>query len=118
MSTVRSTACCRKAGVDRMTRSRFIDEEVKVHFEYKPGLPSAFFWHGQEYRIEEILEMERRLDFRRAWWQRRHRDYYTVRVHTGQIFKLYFHRGPGRRHWVLYSEEEEEGDGVFESPKH
>ena len=48
--------------------------------------------------------IRRKLDFRRAWWTRRHRDFYTVRVHTGQVFELYFHRGPGRRYWVLYKE--------------
>lgn len=84
--------------------ARFIDAEIEVRFAKKPGPPSAFVWQGQEYRIEAILSRQRRLDFRRAWWARRHRDYYTVRVHTGQIFEIYFHRGPGRKHWVLYKE--------------
>jgi hypothetical protein len=83
---------------------RFIGEEIEVRFEKKPGPPSSFVWQGQEYKIEEILGMQRRLDFRRAWWARRHRDYYTVKVHTGQVFELYFHRGPGRKYWVLYKE--------------
>lgn len=86
------------------TPSRFIDEEIEVRFEHKPGLPSSFLWYGQEYKIEAVLEMRRKLDFKRPWWRRCHRDHYTVRVHTGQIFELYFHRGPGRRHWVLFKE--------------
>jgi len=44
------------------------------------------------------------LDFKRAWWRRRHRDYYLVRIEDGRTFELYFHRGPGRRYWVLYRE--------------
>lgn len=72
-----------------MTKSRFIDEEIEVCFERKPGLPSSFTWRGQEYKIEAILEMQRKLDFQQAWWRRRHRDYYVVRTHAGQIFELY-----------------------------
>lgn len=86
------------------TPSRFIDEEIEVRFERKPGPPSLFLWRGREYKIEVILEMHRRLDFQRSWWRRRHRDYYIVKVDTGQVFELYFHRGPGRKHWVLYKE--------------
>jgi len=89
---------------DEGKRSRFIDEEIEVRFEKKPGPPSSFHWQGREYKITEILSMRRRLDFKRAWWARRHRDHYTVRVHTGRVFELYFHRGPGRKYWVLYKE--------------
>ncbi|MCI2424509.1 DUF6504 family protein [Candidatus Acetothermia bacterium] len=85
-------------------RALFISEEIEVRFEKKPGPPSSFVWQGREYQIEVILSMQQRLDFRRAWWARRHRDYYTVRVHTGQVFELYFLRGRGWKHWVLYKE--------------
>lgn len=91
-------------GARNRGRPRFIDEEIEVRFEKQPGPPVAFTWGDREYMIEEILERRRRLDFRRAWWSRRHRDYYTVRVHTGRVFELYFHRGVGRRHWVLFRE--------------
>jgi len=90
-------------------KSRFIGGEVEVHFERKPGPPSAFVWQGQEYRIAEVLETERELDFKRSWWQRRHRDRYVVRTDSGRIFELHFHRGPGRKYWVLYLERLEEG---------
>ena len=83
---------------------KFIGEEIEVHFEEKPGPPHSFVWRGKVYRIEEVLAAKRVLDFRRAWWARRYRDFYTVRVHTGQVFELYFHRGPGRRYWVLLGE--------------
>ncbi len=85
-------------------RGRFIDEEIEVRFAVKPGPPTSFVWRGKEYRIEEIVSWQRRLDFRRRWWLRRHRDYYVVRTDTGQVFEIYLHRAPGRRYWVLYRE--------------
>lgn len=86
-----------------MGKPQFIAEEVKVR-EAGPGEPVSFLWRGQEYRIVEVVGVKRHLDFRRPWWQRRHRDYYRVRTDTGQTFELYFHRGPGRKYWVLYKE--------------
>ena len=52
----------------------------------------------------EIEMVYRRLDFKRPWWRRRHRDYYRVKTDTGQVFEMYFHRGPGKCYWVLYRE--------------
>lgn len=89
-------------------QSRFISDEVEVKFEHKPGPPSAFVWQGQEYQIVEVLKASRELDLGRVWWQRRHRDRYVVRTDSGQIFDLYFHRGPGRKYWVLCLERLEE----------
>ena len=85
-------------------KSRFIDEEIEVRFAQKPGPPTSFTWQGREYEIVEIERQYRRLDFKRAWWQRRHRDYYRVTTDTGQVFEIYHHRGPGKRYWVLYKE--------------
>lgn len=85
-------------------RSRFIDEEIEVRFAQKPGPPTSFVWHGREYQIVKIERQYRRLDFKRAWWRRRHRDYHRVKTDTGQVFEIYFHRGPGKRYWVLYKE--------------
>jgi hypothetical protein len=84
--------------------SRFIDEEIEVHFAQEPGPPTSFVWRGQEYRVVEVESVYRRLDFKRPWWRRRHRDYYQVKTDTGQVFEIYFHRGPGKRYWVLYKE--------------
>jgi len=83
---------------------KFIGEEIEVRFGEEPGPPRSFVWRDRVFHIEEVLVIRRKLDFRRAWWTRRHRDFYTVLVHTGQVFELYFHRGPGRRYWVLYKE--------------
>ncbi len=84
--------------------SQFIDEEIEVRFAQEPGLPTSFIWRGQEYKIVEVERAYRRLDFRRAWWQRRHRDYYRVKTGTGRTFEIYLHRGPGKRYWMLYRE--------------
>jgi hypothetical protein len=85
-------------------RARFIDEEIEVRFAELPGTPISFIWRGSEYKIVEVEGAYRRLDFKRAWWRRRHRDYYRVKTDTGRVFEIYFHRGPGKRFWVLYKE--------------
>lgn len=82
----------------------FIGEEVEVRFDQLPGLPTSFVWRGEEHKIDRVLSGWRKLDFKRRWWLRRHRDYLIVKTTTGQIFKLYFHRGPGRQYWVLSQE--------------
>jgi len=76
-------------------RSRFIDEEIEVRFAQELGPPTSFIWHGREYGILKIEKTYRRLDFKKAWWRRRHRDYYRMKTDTGQVFEIYFHRGPG-----------------------
>jgi hypothetical protein len=85
-------------------KSRFIDEGIGVRFDQESRLPTSFIWHGQEYGIVEIEKAYRRLDFKRPWWRRRHCDYYRVNTDTGQVFEIYFNRGPGKRYWVLYRE--------------
>jgi hypothetical protein len=82
--------------------SEFIGEEVEVRRARQTGLPEAFLWRGAEHEVAEVLRRWRSLDFRQAWWRRRHRDHYVVRTRDGGLFELYFHRGPGRRYWVLY----------------
>jgi hypothetical protein len=85
----------------------FVSEEIEVHFAKKPGPPSSFTWRGAEYKITEIAGSTRKLDFRSRWWRRRHRDYYVVRTDTGETFRIYFHRGFGRKYWVLYAKLDE-----------
>lgn len=86
-----------------MVAGRFIDEEIEVETgEF--GRPQAFVWRGEPFRVVEVLEVQRKLDLKKAWWRRRHRDYYRVRTQEGRVFELYFHRGPGRRFWVLLRE--------------
>lgn len=80
----------------------FISEEIEVEFSDKPGLPEKLLWRGKEYKIVEIKGVRRFLDLKKPWWRRRHRDYFRVKVETGETFEIYFHRGPGRQYWVLY----------------
>jgi len=79
----------------------FIGEEIEVRFRKRPGPPTSFIWRGVEYKITEILGRRLALDRGRAWYRRKHRDYYTVATDTGEVFKIYRHRGPGRRYWFL-----------------
>ena len=85
---------------------RFIGEEVEVTFDKRPGPPTSFVWRGTEYRIVEVLGQRQVLDFKHKWYRRSHRDYYTVKADTGEVFRLYRHRGPGRRYWVLRTQVE------------
>ncbi len=86
-----------------MPREAFIDEEVRVD-AVEFGLPKSFIWRGRRFEVVEVLSSRRQLDFKRAWWRRRHRDYFRVRTEGGRVFELYHHRGPGRRYWVLLRE--------------
>ncbi len=86
-----------------MERGRFIDEEIRVEVA-EFGVPVRFVWRGEAFEVEEVISARRSIDLKRAWWRRRHRDHYRVRTSDGRIFDLYFHRGPGRRYWVLLRE--------------
>ncbi len=74
----------------------------------EPGLPTKFTWRGNEYLIEEVLEVWKtstpesaggELYLRRHWWE--------VRTHTGHIMKLYFERQKNRKNakdrWFIYT---------------
>ncbi|MHC4712487.1 MAG: DUF6504 family protein [Planctomycetota bacterium] len=81
--------------------THFIGEEIEVTFEKTPGPPSSFVWREKEYKVTGLVGKSRRLDFKKQWWRRRHRDSYTVKTDTGETFRLYFYRGPGRKYWIL-----------------
>lgn len=86
---------------------QFISQEITVLFAAKPGPPTSFIWRGVEHAIAKVRDAQRRLDFRKPWFARRHRDYYVVETEAGEVFEIYHHRGPGRRYWVLYRRLEE-----------
>ena len=79
----------------------FTGDEIKVRFAKKPGPPTSFVWRGDEHIIVEIEAAHQKLDFKKPWYRRRHRDNYVVRTEAGDVFRMYFHRGYGRRYWVL-----------------
>lgn len=78
----------------------FIGDQIAVRCE-AGGRPVSFTWGGAEYKIAEIEAMRRLIDHRKPWYRRRHRDNYVVRTESGEAFRLYFNRGPGRKYWVL-----------------
>ncbi len=110
---------------------RFIGEPITVHFdrpptlEKKPGCPNAFEWRGTRYQIVEKLSEWH--DYRRRGRMARNmradhaaraalrgswgvgRDYFRVRVASGQIFELYYDRAPQdadqrKGDWFLFRE--------------
>jgi hypothetical protein len=109
----------------------FIDELIEVAFDEtptltkKPGCPDRFTWRGEVYHVVEMLNEWH--DYRRrghlahnmraehlaaAAWRGSWgvgRDYYRVRVDTGQLFDLYYDRAPKhaadrKGGWYLYRE--------------
>ncbi len=82
--------------------AEFIGEEIEVEREEKPGPPTSIKWRGVDYRLQSVRNLLRRLDFKRKWYQRRHRDHYIVTTEDGETFEIYFNKGPGRRYWVLF----------------
>jgi hypothetical protein len=111
--------------------SRFIAELIEAHFdrppalEKRPGCPDAFTWRGETCRIVEKLSewhdyarrgrMARNMQpqhaavasSRGSWGVGR--DYFRVRVESGQVFDIYYDRAPkgsGARKgaWFLYRE--------------
>ena len=108
---------------------RFIAEPIEAHFdeppllEKKPGCPDAFTWRGEDYRIVEKLSewhdytrrgrMARNMQPQHAavasgrgsWGVGR--DYFRVRVESGQVFDIYYDRAPKgsearKGAWFLY----------------
>ena len=110
---------------------RFIAEPIEAQFERppvlekKPGCPNAFTWRGETYRIVEKLSewhdytrrgrMARNMQPQHAavasgrgsWGVGR--DYFRVRVESGQVFDIYYDRAPKGSEarkgvWFLYRE--------------
>jgi hypothetical protein len=110
---------------------RFVAEPIEVHFdrppalEKKPGCPDAFTWRGEICRIVEKLSewhdyarrgrMARNMQpqhgavasGRGSWGVGR--DYFRVRVESGQVFDIYYDRAPKgaearKGTWFLYRE--------------
>lgn len=83
----------------------FIHEQIEVEFARKPGPPAAFLWRGERQEVAEALRGWANHGFGpfrypARWWQRRHRNYFRVRMQDGRLADLYLDRGSGK--WVLY----------------
>ena len=113
---------------------KFIGEEVEVIFDVpptyskRPGCPNGFVWHGQEFRVMELLsewgDFTRRGRFSRNMQPHNMRKavrrgsfgvgrfYFQVRTFEGRIFELFYDRAPKNvddkmGSWSLYREMEE-----------
>ncbi len=110
---------------------RFIGEPIEVEYdipqvrEKSPFCPNRFIWRGTRYSITKTLEewsdFSRRgrmsRNMRPPHLTRASRDgswgvgrfYFTVTVHTGQIFEIYYDRAPEdvdnrMGNWFLFGE--------------
>ena len=116
----------------------FIGEPIQVQFDHppplekKPGCPDRFVWRDEVYQVVELLSEWR--DYgrkgrmatnmrpshiatasRRGSWGVG-RNYFRVRIGTGQIFDLYYDRAPKsiddrKGVWFLYREMSASGGG-------
>lgn len=110
---------------------QFIGEKVDVTFnqepllEKKPGVPNAFMWRAQDFRIVAVLAEWH--DYRRRGRMARNmqpahaavatrrgswgvgQDFYRVMTDAGRVFDLYFDRAPKdsdqrKGAWFLFQE--------------
>ena len=111
--------------------AHFIDEPIEVEhdappaLEKKPGCPARLVWRERTYRVVAMLKewhdyrrrgrmaQNMREDHLAAASQRGSwgvgRDYYRVRVDSGQVFDIYYDRAPKgtaqrKGGWTLYRE--------------
>jgi hypothetical protein len=118
---------------------RFIGEPIEVEYdlpqvrEKSPTCPNRFIWRGECYTIMKTLEewsdFSRRgrmsRNMRPAHLTRASRDgswgvgrfYFTVAVHTGQIFEIYYDRAPEdvdnrMGNWFLFGERKLVADSI------
>ncbi len=95
----------------------FIGREIQVTTGGEVKVPISFTLDGQTYIISEIVQAWVDRGFgptsagrKKRWWQRRHRNYYTVRTPQGEIFEIYYDRGANLKHpelrkWYAHSKQ-------------
>jgi len=88
--------------------SEFVGEEVQVRCEGQVPRPAEVLWRGRSYKVSAILAAWHDSGFapgapkKRTWRLRRHRNYYHVKVESGEICEPYLDRAAKDRHvWVL-----------------
>lgn len=116
---------------------KFIGEEVEVIFTNpptltkRPGCPDGFIWHGETFRVTELLsewsDFTRRGRFARNMQPHNQRKavrrgsfgvgrfYFQVRTEKGRIFELYYDRAPKNvddklGSWSLFRELEDSAE--------
>jgi len=87
-----------------------ISEPIEVELretEMAVREPASFVWDGTRYEIVRIIDFWFDTGFGaqkrgRAWYTRRHRNYYRVQASDGHIYELYLDRSGRRMQWHLY----------------
>ncbi len=94
-----------------------ISEPIEVEMratELAAKEPAAFTWDGRRYEIVRILDFWFDTGFGaqkrgRAWYTRRHRNYYRVEADDGHTYELYLDRGGSQMEWHLYRRLDDDG---------
>ncbi len=87
----------RKVGTD--VTPEFLGKEITVVLSGELRIPLSFRLDNRKYQIEEVLDSWQDYGFgraplkRRRWWHRHHRNYFQVKVGTGEVFEIYHERG-------------------------
>jgi hypothetical protein len=87
-----------------------ISEPIEVEMretEVAAKEPAAFIWRGTRYEIVRVLDFWFDTGFGaqrrgRAWYTRRHRNYYRVEASDGRAYEIYLDRSGSRLEWHLY----------------
>lgn len=88
---------------------RFIGEKIVVETGGEVKQPVALTWRKQDYTVAEVIASWFDWGFSAAtkqkdWRTRRHRNYFRLRLTSGEIFEIYLDRPPASAEgeWVLY----------------
>lgn len=88
---------------------RFIGEKIEVETGGDIKQPVALTWRKVDYTVAEVIASWFDWGFSAAtkqkdWRTRRHRNYFRLRMASGEIFEIYLDRPPASAEgeWVLY----------------
>jgi hypothetical protein len=88
---------------------RFVGEKIDVVTGGEVKQPVALTWRKQDYAVAEVISSWFDWGFSAAtkqkdWRTRRHRNYFRLRMASGEIFEIYLDRPPASAEgeWVLY----------------
>lgn len=88
---------------------RFVGERIEVATAGEVKQPVSLTWRKTEYTVAEVIASWFDWGFSTAtkqkdWRTRRHRNYFRLRMHSGEIFEIYLDRPPASAEgeWVLY----------------
>lgn len=88
---------------------RFIGEKIEVKTGGEVKQPVALIWRKTDYTVAEVIASWFDWGFSAAtkqkdWRTRRHRNYFQLRMTSGEVFEIYLDRPPASAEgeWVLY----------------